>query len=75
MEGFQMRKLFSVAVLAAGLSLAAASSAQAPTGSTQRNDFCYLECQYRCYVTNPGGGPAWTLCYQACAREKCGWDG
>lgn len=70
-----MRKLFSVAVMAAGLSLAAASSAQAPTTSTQRNDFCYLECQYRCYVTNPGGGPDWTQCYLACAREKCGWDG
>jgi len=66
-----MRKLFSVAVLTAGLSLAAASSAQAPTGSTQRNDLCYLECQYRCYYAHPGGGPAWTQCYLTCAAEKC----
>lgn len=68
-----MRRLFSVTVLAAAM--ATATAAQAPGGPAQRNDFCYMECQYRCYATNPGGGPAWTQCYLDCARERCGWNG
>jgi len=68
-----MRRLISIAVMTASLSLAAASSAQTPTA--QRNDFCYLECQYRCYLIYPGGGPAWTQCYLQCAAERCGYVG
>ncbi|WP_298096827.1 hypothetical protein [Brevundimonas sp.] len=69
-----MRRLFSTAALTAGLFLAAASSAQTPSPD-QRNDFCYLECQYRCYIIYPGGGPAWTRCYLQCAAERCGYVG
>ena len=68
-----MRKLFSLTVLAAAM--ATATAAQAPDGPVQRDQFCYMECQYRCYVTNPGGGPDWTQCYLDCARERCGWNG
>ena len=70
-----MRRLFSIAVLTAGLSLAAASSAQTPTHAVQQSDICYMECQYRCYLTNPGGGPAWQQCYLQCARDRCGYVG
>jgi hypothetical protein len=70
-----MRRLFSIAVMTAGLSLAAASSAQTPTTPVQRNDFCYLECQYRCYILHPGGGPVWEQCYLQCAADRCGYVG
>ena len=70
-----MRKLFSLLILSAGLSLAAASSAQAPTTSTQRNDLCYLECQYRCLYAHPGYGPGYQECYMACAVANCGYIG
>jgi len=33
---------------------------------------CYTECQYRCYVVHPGGGPSWEACYLACAADRCG---
>ena len=64
-----MRKLFSLTIL--GVAMATASAAQAPDGPTQRKDFCYMECQYRCYAQHPGGGPAWTQCYVACAQTMC----
>ena len=64
-----MRKLISVAILAA--TMATATAAQTPAGPIQREDFCYLECQYRCFATHPGGGPAWTQCYVTCARTNC----
>ena len=64
-----MRKLFSITVIAAAM--ATATAAQAPDGPVQSNDFCYLECQYRCYVEHPGGGPAWTACYVACGQTMC----
>ena len=64
-----MRKLFSVTGLAAAM--ATATAAQAPDGPVQRHDFCYMECQYRCYAQHPGGGPAWTACYVACAETMC----
>ena len=67
-----MRKLFSMAVLTAALSLAAVSSAETPTTPVQRDNFCYMECQYRCYIAHPGGGPAWQDCYLQCARDRCG---
>ena len=63
-----MRKLISAAVLSAGLFLGTASAAQAPTN---RSDLCYLQCQYQCYAIHPGGGPAWTQCYIACANTQC----
>lgn len=68
-----MRRLFSVAALATGMFLASASTAQAPYTSTQRDNYCYTECQYRCYAIHPGGGSAWEQCYLACARERCGY--
>lgn len=40
--------------------------------AAQRSNPCYWECQYRCYVAHPGGGPAWQECYLACARGVCG---
>ena len=64
-----MRRLFSVTVLAAAM--ATATTAQAPDGPGQRNDFCYMECQYRCFAQYPGGGPAWTQCYVTCAETMC----
>jgi len=64
-----MRRLFSVTVLAAAM--ATATAAQAPNGPVQRNDFCYMECQYRCFAQHPGGGPAWTQCYVACGKAMC----
>ena len=64
-----MRKLFSVAVLAAAM--ASATAAQAPDGPARQSSLCYLECQYRCYYTNPGGGPDWTACYVACMQANC----
>jgi len=64
-----MRKLFSVTVLAAAM--ASATAAQAPDGPAGRNQFCYMECQYRCFAQHPGGGAAWTQCYVACARTMC----
>ncbi|HWQ86859.1 hypothetical protein [Brevundimonas sp.] len=70
-----MRRLFHVVALSTGLFLASASAAQAPYASNQRNDFCYTECQYRCYAVYPGGGAAWQQCYLACARDKCGYVG
>ena len=70
-----MRRLFSTAALTAGLFLAAASTAQTPTAPVQRNDVCYMECQMRCYIIHPGGGPAWTQCYLQCAAERCGYVG
>ena len=63
-----MRKLFSVTVLAAAM--ATATAAQAPEGTVKRNDFCYMECQYRCYAQHPGGGPAWPQCYVTSAETK-----
>ncbi|NJC41062.1 hypothetical protein GGQ87_001320 [Brevundimonas alba] len=68
-----MRKLFSLTVLAAAM--ATATAAQAPNAPVQRNDLCYIECQYRCYAQYPGGGPAWTQCYIACAQTKCSSGG
>jgi hypothetical protein len=68
-----MRRLFRVAALSTGLFLASASAAQAPYVSSQANDLCYFECQLRCYVAWPGGGPGWRACYLACAAEKCGY--
>ncbi|HYC75139.1 hypothetical protein [Brevundimonas sp.] len=64
-----MRKLFSVTVLAAAM--ATATAAQAPDGPDQRNDYCYQQCQYRCFAAHPGGGPAWTQCYVTCAETNC----
>jgi hypothetical protein len=69
MEGFRMRKLFSVTLAAAAM--ATASAAQAPGGPDQRSDLCYLECQYRCFAQYPGGGPAWTQCYVTCGQTNC----
>ena len=66
-----MHKLISAAVISAGLFLSTASAAQAPS----RNDICYMQCQYQCYIAHPGGGPAWTQCYFACARAQCGYVG
>ncbi|KQW86702.1 hypothetical protein [Brevundimonas sp. Root1279] len=64
-----MRKLYNAAILGAAVMMTAASASQAPV---QRNSLCYLECQYRCYATNPGGGAAWQACYLQCARDRCG---
>ena len=64
-----MRKLFSLTIL--GVAMATASAAQAPDKPIQRNDFCYMECQYRCYAQYPGGGPAWTQCYVTCGQTNC----
>ena len=64
-----MRKLYNAAILGAAVLLTAASASTAPI---QRNNLCYIECQYRCYAAHPGGGPAWEACYLACARDVCG---
>jgi len=61
--------LLSLTVLAA--SMATATAAQAPDAPRRANDFCYMECQYRCFAQHPGGGPAWTECYLACAQANC----
>ncbi len=57
-----------ILVIAATASLWALTVGQAQ--GSARNP-CYTECQYRCYVQHPGGGPAWTACYLACAEERC----
>ena len=54
--------------LTLALGMAGAGAAGA---SDQRNSLCYLQCQYQCYATHPGGGAAWEACYLACMGTQC----
>lgn len=58
-------------LLALTLAFGMAGAGAAGTGDQRRNSLCYLQCQYQCYATNPGGGPAWEACYLACAATQC----
>ena len=58
-------------LLAACVALGFVGAATATAADQRRNNFCYTQCQYQCYVAHPGGGPAWETCYLACARTQC----
>ena len=62
-----MRRIISVATLAAAMSVAAVSTAAAP----DRSQLCFMRCQYECMAIYPGGSPEWQQCYVACAAERC----
>ena len=63
-----MKPKFAVGAFALCAFVATASAAQAHRGAA---DFCYLQCQYECYIQFPGGGEQWRQCYVACGATKC----
>ena len=61
-----MRKVISVAVIAAAMSVSAVS-AQSPA----RNRLCDMRCQYACMAVYPAGTPEWQQCYLDCVHDEC----